>query len=74
MTRIYLSPPHLGPDELELVRDAFASNWLAPIGPHVDAFEREFASTTGVPHAIAARATSPNDSVSEGTAQRSAAA
>ncbi len=53
MQRIYLSPPHLGPDELELVRDAFASNWIAPLGPHVDAFEAEFARVVGVPHAVA---------------------
>jgi pyridoxal phosphate-dependent aminotransferase EpsN len=53
MTRIYLSPPHLGRRELELVADAFASNWIAPLGPHVDAFEREFAAAVGVPHAAA---------------------
>ena len=53
MTRIYLSPPHLGERELELVRDAFASNWIAPLGPHVDAFERELAAAVGVPAAAA---------------------
>lgn len=53
MKRIYLSPPHLGADELELVKDAFASNWIAPLGPHVDAFEQEFARFVGVPHAAA---------------------
>jgi dTDP-4-amino-4,6-dideoxygalactose transaminase len=53
MKRIYLSPPHLGEDELELVKDAFASNWIAPLGPHVDAFEQEFARLLGVPHAAA---------------------
>ncbi|HZZ78547.1 MAG TPA: aminotransferase class I/II-fold pyridoxal phosphate-dependent enzyme, partial [Gemmataceae bacterium] len=53
MKRIYLSPPHIGPDELELVKDAFASNWIAPLGPHVDAFEQEFARLIGVPHAAA---------------------
>src|ERR1700694_3864647 len=53
MKRIYLSPPHLGPDELELVKEAFASNWIAPLGPHVDAFEKEFAAAVGVPHAAA---------------------
>jgi dTDP-4-amino-4,6-dideoxygalactose transaminase len=51
--RIYLSPPHLGEAELELVKDAFASNWIAPLGPHVDAFEREFATSLGVAHAAA---------------------
>jgi len=40
--RVYLSPPHLSGRELEFVRDAFESNWVAPLGPHVDAFEREF--------------------------------
>jgi pyridoxal phosphate-dependent aminotransferase EpsN len=39
--------------ELELVRDAFTSNWIAPLGPHVDAFEREMASYIGIPHAAA---------------------
>jgi len=38
MTRIYLSPPHMTGAELELVKDAFASNWIAPLGPHVTAF------------------------------------
>lgn len=51
--RIYLSPPHIGEMELELVKDAFASNWVAPLGPHVDAFEKEFAALIGVRHAAA---------------------
>ena len=45
--RIYLSSPHMGGDELTLVQDAFATNWIAPLGPHVDAFEREFAANVG---------------------------
>jgi pyridoxal phosphate-dependent aminotransferase EpsN len=53
MQRIYLSPPHLGDDELGLVNDAIASNWVAPLGPHVDAFEKELAAVVGVPHAAA---------------------
>src|SRR6266498_1925130 len=53
MKRIYLSPPHMGDDEQRLVQDAFTSNWIAPLGPHVDAFEREFARTIGVAHAAA---------------------
>lgn len=52
-TPIYLSPPHLGDRELDLVRDAFASNWIAPLGPHVDAFEQEFCTTVGCRHAVA---------------------
>jgi dTDP-4-amino-4,6-dideoxygalactose transaminase len=51
--RIYLSPPHLSGRELELVREAFESNWVAPLGPHVDAFEEEFAAVVGVPCAAA---------------------
>jgi pyridoxal phosphate-dependent aminotransferase EpsN len=38
---------------MELVQDAFETNWVAPLGPHVDAFEREFADAVGVPHATA---------------------
>lgn len=52
-SRIYLSSPHIGGDELELVKEAFATNWIAPLGPHVDAFEREFATAVGSPHAAA---------------------
>ena len=53
MKRIYLSPPHMSGLELELVKDAFATNWIAPLGPHVDGFEKEFAKYVGVPHAAA---------------------
>ena len=51
--RIYLSPPHMGEDERELLLDAFDSNWIAPLGPHVNAFEEELASIAGVEHAAA---------------------
>lgn len=50
---IYLSPPHVGLRERELLLAAFDSNWLAPLGPHVDAFEREFADMLGSRHAVA---------------------
>ena len=53
MSRIYLSPPHVFGDEQALVAEAFATNWIAPLGPHVDAFEREFQAVVGVPHAAA---------------------
>ncbi len=53
MRRIYLSPPHMGSAELDLLREAFESNWIAPLGPQVDAFEREFAAKVGVEHAAA---------------------
>ena len=51
--RLYLSSPHMGDVEQHLVADAFATNWVAPLGPHVDAFEREFAAVVGSPHAAA---------------------
>jgi pyridoxal phosphate-dependent aminotransferase EpsN len=51
--RIYLSPPHVFGDERSLVEDAFSSNWIAPLGPHVDAFEKEFEEVVDVPHAVA---------------------
>lgn len=53
MNRIYLSPPDVGPGERELLLDAFDSGWIAPLGPHVDAFEREFAEMVGVSNAVA---------------------
>jgi pyridoxal phosphate-dependent aminotransferase EpsN len=43
----------MGGDELNLVQETFASNWIAPMGPQVDAFEKEFAATVGVPYAVA---------------------
>lgn len=53
MTRIYLSPPHMGPEERELLLAAFDSNWIAPLGPHVDAFERELGEAVGAPSVLA---------------------
>ena len=51
--RIWLSSPHLGDEESAFVEDAFRSNWIAPLGPHVDGFERELAAHVGVAHAAA---------------------
>jgi len=53
MSRILLSPPDVGWDERRLLLEAFDSNWIAPAGPHLDAFEHEFAAAVGVPHAVA---------------------
>ena len=39
--RIYLSPPYMGEKEKKYLNEAFDSNWIAPLGPHVDAFEKE---------------------------------
>jgi len=53
MARVYLSPPHLAGRETELVTEAIASNWIAPLGPHVDAFEDEVAAAAGASYAVA---------------------
>jgi dTDP-4-amino-4,6-dideoxygalactose transaminase len=37
----------MGGEELKLVQEAFATNWIAPLGPQVDAFEQEFAEYVG---------------------------
>ena len=50
---ILLSPPHLGEQELAYVREAFDTNWIAPVGPHVDAFEAEFCQTIGAGYGAA---------------------
>lgn len=52
-SRIYLSTPHMGDMETRYVADAFQSNWVAPLGPHVDAFESEFCETVGSHRALA---------------------
>ena len=51
--RIWLSSPHLGEEEAAFVDDAFKTNWIAPLGPHVDGFERELAAQVGIGHAAA---------------------
>lgn len=50
---IFLSTPHMGDRELEFVKEAFDSNWIAPVGPHIDAFEQEFCEVTGASFAAA---------------------
>ena len=51
--RIFLSPPQMGGDELRFVHEAFESNYIAPLGPQVDAFEKEFAEYVGIKHCVA---------------------
>lgn len=47
MGRIYLSAPHMGGDELGFVHEAFETNWLSSVGPHISAFEEELGSLLG---------------------------
>ncbi len=51
--RLYLSPPHMSGREMQYIQEAFESNWIAPLGPNVDAFEQEFAAKVGAAHALA---------------------
>lgn len=53
LQRVFLSPPHMSGMELEFVHDAFDSNYIAPLGPQVNAFEKEFCEYTGARHAVA---------------------
>jgi dTDP-4-amino-4,6-dideoxygalactose transaminase len=51
--RVWLSSPHLGEEETAFVEEAFRTNWIAPLGPHVDGFESELARHVGMGHAAA---------------------
>lgn len=51
--RIYLSSPTMHGEEQEFVKEAFDTNWVAPLGPNVNAFEKEIADYVGIPHASA---------------------
>ena len=53
--RIYLASPHMSDEgyELEYIKEAFESNWIAPAGPHLKAFEDEVCSYTGAENAVA---------------------
>ncbi|MFB5166837.1 aminotransferase class I/II-fold pyridoxal phosphate-dependent enzyme [Parageobacillus toebii] len=53
LNRIYLSPPHMSGNEQKYIDEAFATNWVAPLGPNVDAFEKELAEYVGVKGAVA---------------------
>ena len=53
--KIWLSSPHMSDEgyEKEYIEEAFATNWIAPLGPHVNAFEQELAAKVGIGHAAA---------------------
>ncbi len=51
--RILLSTPHMSDHEYEYIEEAFRTNWIAPLGPNVDAFEKEIVSYTGGGYAAA---------------------
>ena len=51
--KIWLSSPHMGGKEEVYVKEAFDTNWIAPLGPHVDGFEKDLCNFTGVNNAAA---------------------
>ena len=51
--RIFLSSPTMHGDEQKFITEAFETNWIAPLGPNVDGFEREIAEYVGIKHAAA---------------------
>lgn len=53
--RIWLSSPHMSDEnfEMQFIKEAFDSNWIAPLGPNVDAFENELSMKVGIKHAAA---------------------
>lgn len=51
--RLYLSPPHLGRHELNYLHKAIEDNWVAPVGPNLDGFERDICEFTGAKHCVA---------------------
>jgi len=51
--RIFLSSPHMTGSELSFIAQAFESNWIAPLGPHVTAFEQEVCRHVGAKAAVA---------------------
>lgn len=51
--KIWLSSPHMGDMEQKFVEEAFATNWISPVGPHISAFEQELARYAGIGHCAA---------------------
>lgn len=51
--KIWLSSPTMHGDEMKYIQEAFDTNWVAPLGPNVDEFEKEMAAYIGIGHALA---------------------
>lgn len=51
--RIYLASPHMGGEELDYINEAFDTNWVAPLGPNVNNFEKAISEYTGAKSATA---------------------
>ncbi len=53
-SKIWLSSPHMGGNELQYINEAFAENWVAPLGPNVDGFEKDLEKFLGNQNYVAA--------------------
>jgi dTDP-4-amino-4,6-dideoxygalactose transaminase len=51
--KIWLSSPHMGGAEIKYVQEAFDTNWISPVGPHITAFEEALANYNDIPHCAA---------------------
>ena len=51
--RVYLSPPHMGENEIKYIQEAFDTNWISPVGPNIEAFEQALVSYSGAGYAAA---------------------
>ncbi len=56
-TRIWLSSPHMGGTELDYIKEAFDTNWIAPLGPNVNGFEEDIQSFLNTKKTVAALST-----------------
>lgn len=50
--KIWLSPPHMGGSELKYIQEAFDTNWIAPVGAHIDGFEQDLEAYLGSGHVV----------------------
>ncbi len=53
MSKLYLASPHMGGEEMQYIKQAFDTNWIAPLGENVNCFEKEIAEYAGVSSAVA---------------------
>ena len=51
--KIFLSPPYINGQEIEFLKEAIKSKWIAPLGPFVDEFESKICNYLGINHALA---------------------
>ena len=51
--RVYLSPPHMGENEIKYIQEAFDDNWISPVGPNIEAFEKALVNYSGTGYAAA---------------------